>query len=385
MRVSRDKLYEEVWAEPMVVVAARYGLSSNFLGRVCERLNVPRPRRGYWAKAAVGRAPSRPALPGARPGDELEWIRGRAEPGSKALPAPPAPAEASAASTRRRRSGPHDLTAGAHDHFTSGRESEEGYLRPNKKNLVDLFVSRAALSRALSLASALFFALDDRGHRVVLSADREHRRWGDVDERAEPGIKRSFWKSWAPKRPTVVFVGTVAIGLTIVETSEHVEVGTDYSVETRGRLVRRSQLARQDAFIHLHDMPSGRLCLIARSADRRATWERRWPETKVHELRRRVDELVLELEREAPAIAKLVEEGERRAELRRQELEVLRQKWEREEAERRSKEALKASREQLLAIVDAWASPRGSRDSSRMSSGALAAWTTFSDRGSWSA
>jgi len=72
MAVSRQALFEEVWAEPMLKVAARYGVSSSFLGRVCERLNVPRPGRGYWAQLEVGKAPAKPALPDPRPGDELE-------------------------------------------------------------------------------------------------------------------------------------------------------------------------------------------------------------------------------------------------------------------------------------------------------------------------
>jgi len=75
MTVSRENLYEEVWAEPMIAVAARYHVSSSFLARVCERLNVPRPPRGYWAKLAVGKKCPRPALPAAQPGDELEWSR----------------------------------------------------------------------------------------------------------------------------------------------------------------------------------------------------------------------------------------------------------------------------------------------------------------------
>jgi hypothetical protein len=47
MAVSREVLFEQVWAEPMTKLAARHGVSSNFLARVCERLNVPHPRRGY--------------------------------------------------------------------------------------------------------------------------------------------------------------------------------------------------------------------------------------------------------------------------------------------------------------------------------------------------
>jgi hypothetical protein len=41
MTVTREKLYEEIWAEPMMKVAARYQASGSFLSRVCERLRVP--------------------------------------------------------------------------------------------------------------------------------------------------------------------------------------------------------------------------------------------------------------------------------------------------------------------------------------------------------
>jgi hypothetical protein len=46
-----------VWSEPMLRVAARFGVSSSHMARVCTLLNVPRPERGYWAKLAVGKAP----------------------------------------------------------------------------------------------------------------------------------------------------------------------------------------------------------------------------------------------------------------------------------------------------------------------------------------
>jgi hypothetical protein len=72
MAINRDKLYEEIWAEPMTKVAAKYVVSSSFLARVCERLHVPRPSRGYWAQLEVGKAAPKPPLPEARPGDELE-------------------------------------------------------------------------------------------------------------------------------------------------------------------------------------------------------------------------------------------------------------------------------------------------------------------------
>ena len=114
VQVSRETLYAEIWAEPMTTVAARYGVSSSFLARVCTDLAVPRPPRGYWAKLAVGQRATKPALPSAGPGDRLEWARGQG-PSRQRRELPVAPAQRS----RRRRGGrvqpdaPHPLVVDA--------------------------------------------------------------------------------------------------------------------------------------------------------------------------------------------------------------------------------------------------------------------------------
>jgi hypothetical protein len=71
--LTREALYELVWSEPMLKVAARFGVSSSYMARVCTQLNVPRPERGYWAKLAVCKAPKQPALQEPRTGDPLAW------------------------------------------------------------------------------------------------------------------------------------------------------------------------------------------------------------------------------------------------------------------------------------------------------------------------
>ena len=43
MGITREKLYEEVWAEPMTKVAARYNVSSSFLARICKRSDCAAP------------------------------------------------------------------------------------------------------------------------------------------------------------------------------------------------------------------------------------------------------------------------------------------------------------------------------------------------------
>jgi hypothetical protein len=53
--LSRDDLYGKVWTTPMSRLAAQYGISGNGLAKICARLNVPCPPRGYWAKKAAGK------------------------------------------------------------------------------------------------------------------------------------------------------------------------------------------------------------------------------------------------------------------------------------------------------------------------------------------
>lgn len=62
-RYDRAKLLEEVWSEPVQVVAPRHGLSDVGLKKLCSRLQLPTPPRGYWAKVKAGkRVPPRPKL-----------------------------------------------------------------------------------------------------------------------------------------------------------------------------------------------------------------------------------------------------------------------------------------------------------------------------------
>jgi ankyrin repeat protein len=63
-RYNRKKIYKEIWSEPIQHVAKRYNLSDVGLAKVCRKLKIPRPGRGYWAiKAAGKRVPNRPPLP----------------------------------------------------------------------------------------------------------------------------------------------------------------------------------------------------------------------------------------------------------------------------------------------------------------------------------
>jgi hypothetical protein len=52
--VSRENLFRQVWEEPMSQAALKYGISGRGLAKVCDRLKVPYPSRGWWARKVAG-------------------------------------------------------------------------------------------------------------------------------------------------------------------------------------------------------------------------------------------------------------------------------------------------------------------------------------------
>ena len=68
--VTREELYARVWEEPMRTLAPKFGLSDVGWLKICRKLHVPRPWRGYWRAKETGhlmQAPRLPPWPG--PGD----------------------------------------------------------------------------------------------------------------------------------------------------------------------------------------------------------------------------------------------------------------------------------------------------------------------------
>jgi hypothetical protein len=62
--LTRLDLYEAAWAEPLSRLAPKCCLTDVGLAKLCRRLNIPVPGRGYWRKLETGkRVPKRPALP----------------------------------------------------------------------------------------------------------------------------------------------------------------------------------------------------------------------------------------------------------------------------------------------------------------------------------
>lgn len=61
--LTRRRLYDLVWTRPLSVLAAEFGISASGLSKICDRMLVPCPPRGHWAKTRAGQPPKRPPLP----------------------------------------------------------------------------------------------------------------------------------------------------------------------------------------------------------------------------------------------------------------------------------------------------------------------------------
>jgi hypothetical protein len=363
MRVPREKLHKEVWAEPMTTVAKRYDVSSNYLARICERLNIPRPGRGHWQQRAVGAEVETQPLPEAQPGDEIEWARDGSAPAIAPM--------SSEARPRRGNARPetHPLLVGARVLFEQVRAGREVlYVVPRKNKLVDVFVTPATLDWALKVANDLFLFLEDRGYQVVLAPPGRGYQRADLNVRegAKPQHEYGDYGrgSWQPMSPTTALIGDIAIGITIYETMEEAD-----SVWRNGKCVRyeapqalpapkrRAPLFAQER-VSKHWFPTGRLGLHAYAAAG-VGWDQAWIEKRAGDLPTMFEHIAKTFEGAAPRITKMLGERAREQEKRHKEFEEQQKKWGREEEERRSKQEEVA---RLKRIEDQIASWRTARD-----------------------
>ncbi len=265
----------------------------------------------------------------------------------------------------------HPLLAGALEHFLhSGvsRYDDEKYLRPYKRNLVDVLSSQECVKQALDAASALFLTLEERGHRVVLApSDARYARMGLTHRDGEPKVSDDNYRHagrGGPAKPTLVFIDTVAIGLSIFELSEEVEVryiGGEPGYARVGSPEDRAAPRRPHDWTTRQWLVSGRLGVHAYAPYSAIRWERYWREKKAGELSTMFVAIANHLESEAPTIVTLLEKEAVEAEERKRKWEIERREMEQKEAERR-RIAREAEREkEIVETISKWRMARDVR------------------------
>ena len=81
-KLTRQALYQSVWAQPMTKVAAGLGISDVALKKICVKHDIPVPGIGYWAKVAAGKTVTQVPLPPIS-GSVLDEIRIHGAPASR--------------------------------------------------------------------------------------------------------------------------------------------------------------------------------------------------------------------------------------------------------------------------------------------------------------
>lgn len=61
--LTRQELYDLIWAKPITQVAKDFGVSDVWISKACTKARIPRPNRGYWAKLQSGKVVRKEPLP----------------------------------------------------------------------------------------------------------------------------------------------------------------------------------------------------------------------------------------------------------------------------------------------------------------------------------
>lgn len=173
--LKREELYEQVWSQPMIELAKQYGLSDVGLAKICRKLKIPLPGRGYWAKLKVGRILPRasllplkknglaeiivtkPELPPVEPQTDTETERLIA---SETLPE-------NLIVVSPTLSSPHPLVAQTRKWLHRAKPDDRGLLYGGEQGCLAISVGRPSLDRALRILDALIKALEARGYAVA--------------------------------------------------------------------------------------------------------------------------------------------------------------------------------------------------------------------------
>lgn len=184
--ITRKDLYEKVWGSPTTELSEVLGISDVAIAKLCKKLNVPKPPRGYWEKIKYGHRVSRPPLP---PADsdipEQVTIRSTLRNVTQ-IAAESGPdnhtthlsAEAFALPVNFK-SG-HPLIKKARDVLTAAskeRSRRTVYQRlwHNTPATLDVRVSAEGVTRALKIMEALILGLETKGYSIL--ADGKAHAW----------------------------------------------------------------------------------------------------------------------------------------------------------------------------------------------------------------
>jgi len=174
IRLNREELYEQVWSIPMTQLAKQYQISDVGLAKICRKLKVPVPGRGYWAKKGKKKRPPLLSIKGApefavhkilpdnpnlekEENDEIQALIAFEEnPGNYIKVA-------------EKLYSPHPLVAFTKQCLKMDNPDTHGHLRVSHRKCLDVRISKGNIDRAMRIYDALIKALEKRGFGISVN------------------------------------------------------------------------------------------------------------------------------------------------------------------------------------------------------------------------
>jgi len=186
MEVHRETLYEEVWETPLSRLAPeKYGVSDVGLRKVCEKLHVPTPPRGYWAKRQHGKDPPKDPLPDLPEDAPEAHTFDSAEPSASEdngsqeddgedsrVEAPPI--EIPEITVDPHLKNPHPLVRNARSALKDAQPDTYGRVQASTGKTVSVSVSPSETGRALRILDALAKGAESVGWTVRGASEGKH-------------------------------------------------------------------------------------------------------------------------------------------------------------------------------------------------------------------
>ncbi|MCW5961028.1 MAG: hypothetical protein KIS76_12770 [Pyrinomonadaceae bacterium] len=176
IKFSREDLYEKVWQVPTVKIAEEFGISDVMVAKLCRKLDIPKPPRGYWSKIDAGakREPA-PLPPPNKKTKEYVYVNTIIQGDTVKLPPR---VEALIAKERlaenrlriaKNFDNAHSLVRNARQFWDEGNEMS-GISEPGDEEMDSIYVpvSEEQFDRALLIMDALFRALEERGSQIAI-------------------------------------------------------------------------------------------------------------------------------------------------------------------------------------------------------------------------
>jgi hypothetical protein len=182
-KVTRKELYDLVWTEPVSRLSGRCGLSDVGFKKVCNRLNVPTPPRGYWAKKRHGHDVKPDALPppGDGPTEHVFQPKKNASTPEKKSPSRSPSQDLPEINIPKRLTRPLPLVKAVRERMTESTD-QFGRLRIREFKASPVCVSPSSAGRALRLLQAIVKAAGELGWTASIGRSRTETTYLEVED-----------------------------------------------------------------------------------------------------------------------------------------------------------------------------------------------------------